>query len=139
VTWMPWVLSSLGIVLALITLVRTFVVAGQDQSAKVHEDVTHMQERLSLVEMKLGIFWRMVEENLSGLLKKPTHLEMDALLDKLKAHTITLDECYHLRRLLEATYLTDQTDKAETTNRLVAILVLGAVESLITQMEHVHQ
>lgn len=131
--WVPWVLSGMGVFLALISLLRTFLVAGRDQSTKFHDDLGHVHERLSLVEMKMGVFWRLVEENLSGMLKKPTHLEMDNLLDKLKDHSITLQECRILRRWLQEVYLTQETVRAQ--ERIIAILVMAAVESLIHEKE----
>jgi hypothetical protein len=136
VTWIPWILSSVSALVALISLLRTFVVAGAAEATQTAENLTKLQERVSLVEMKIGMFWRMVEENMSGLLKRPTHLTMDALLDKLKRHTITLDECYQLRRQLEAAYLAPDAEMPETSNRLIAILVKGAVEALILELEH---
>ena len=46
--WVPWVLSGMGVFLALISLLRTFLVAGRDQSTKLHDDLGHVHERLSL-------------------------------------------------------------------------------------------
>jgi len=132
-TWVPWVLSGIGVFLSLISLLRTFLVAGRDQSTKFHDDIGHVQERLSLVEMKMGVFWRLVEENLSGMLKKPTHLEMDTLLDRLKTHTITLEECHILRQWLQQVYLNDKALHAQ--ERIIAILVMAAVEARIHEKE----
>ena len=138
-TWIPWVLSGLSLLVALVSLVRTFVVAGRDESVKLHDELGRIKERVSLIEMKLGVFWRMVEENLSGILKKPIHLRMDMLLDKLAAHTLTLDECYELREQLRENYLEKPVDEdSPGPDKLlmpIAILVTGAVESLIHELE----
>lgn len=131
--WVPWILSGASLLLALLTLVRTFVVAGQSQSEKTHDDISHIQARLDLIEMKLGVFWKLVEENLSTMLKKPTHNEMDHLLDKLEQHTLTLDEAYRLRGWIRQVYL--DTDTATAQERMIATLVLGAVNSLIQEYE----
>jgi hypothetical protein len=133
---MPWwgtVLSGVSLLVAMIGLIRTFFVAGQAHHEQVHHDLGQLQERCSLLEMKMGMFWRLVEEHLSGMLKRPTHHEMDALLDKLRTHTLTQEEAYLLRSWLQQVYLSN----AATPNqqRLIALLVAGAVESLITEFE----
>ena len=133
-TWLPLVLSGAGILVALLSLLRTFVVAHQDQSGKMTATLAALDSRCTLLEMKIGMFWRLVEENLSGLLKRPTHFEMDGLLDKLREHTITLDECYRLQALLRHAYLSPGS--TVPTERIVVILVLGAVQSLIHELEH---
>lgn len=126
--WIPWTLSGCGVLIALISLLRTFLVAARDQSA-------YLKERIGLLEMKIGLFWRLVEEHMSGMLKAPTHLEMDLLLDKLKAHTLTLPEATRLRWWLRKVYLEDEV--ADAQRRMTAILVLAAVESLIHEFERV--
>ncbi len=131
-TWVPWMLSGFGILIALISLLRTIVSANHDQSAHLIQDIFQVKERVGLVEMKIGIFWRLVEENLGTLLKKPTHVEMDGLLDKLKAHTLTLEEAQRLRGWLQRIYLDNEATHAH--ERLTAILVLAAVESVIQEL-----
>lgn len=131
--WVDWVFSRGAVLIALIGLARTFTVARRDKSDKIHDDLAHVQERCTLLEMKMGMFWRLVEEHLSTLLKKPTHLEMDTLLDKLKAHTLTLEEGRRLRWWLQQVYLADEASHAQ--QRLTAILVLAAVESVIHELE----
>jgi len=131
-TWVPWMLSGFGILIALISLLRTIVSANHDQSAHLIQDIFQVKERVGLVEMKIGIFWRLVEENLGTLLKKPTHVEMDGLLDKLKAHTLTLEEAQRLRGWLQRIYLDNEATHAH--EWLTAILVLAAVESVIQEL-----
>ena len=58
---------------------------------------------------------------------------MDSLLDKLKQHTLTLDESKRLRWWLQKVYLEDEA--AYASQRLTAILVLAAVEALIQELE----
>ena len=55
-TWVPWVLSGIGVLIALISLIRTFLVAGRGQSEKIEEELSHMRERLGLIEMKINVF-----------------------------------------------------------------------------------
>lgn len=131
--WVPWVLSGVGVLIALTSLVRTFLVAGHDKGQHFEENITSIRERVGLLEMKTGVFWRLIEEHLSTFLKKPTHAEMDLLLDKLRLHTLTLEESKRLRGWLQRVYLEDEA--AHTQQRLTAILVLAAVESLIHELE----
>ena len=134
-TWVPWLLSGLSLLVAIISIVRTFVVAGQDQSAQTHDEIGALKERVGLVEMKMGLFWRLVEEHLSGMLKKPIHHRMDMLLDKLAAHTLTLPECYELRDELQRNYLDDNAPQPNKNLIPIAILVASAVRSLILELE----
>lgn len=133
---MPWlapILSALSLGIALIVMVRTFVRGGRDHSEHLQQAISTIQERCALLEMKMGMFWRLVEEHLSDMLKKPTHLEMDALLDKLKQHTLTLDEAHLLRSWVQRVYLDGQDVRSQ--QRLIAILVMGAIGSLISEFE----
>jgi len=128
------ILSMLGVMIAFISLFWNILSKSGERVRTAMKEVAHLQERCSLLEMKMGIFWRLVEENLSGMLKKPTHHEMDVLLDKLKAHTLTLDECFQLKSWLQKVYLADSLPPA-VQDRILAILVLAAVESLIHELE----
>lgn len=132
-TWIPWVLSGLSLLVAVVSLIRVFVVAAQDQSGKTKNELGEVKERVSTLEMKMGMFWRLCEEYLSGMLKKPYHVRMDTLLDKLRDHTLTLPECYELRDQLQENYLNEAAPRAA--ERIIAILVVGAVESLIQELE----
>ena len=104
-----------------------------DQSRANLAELRSLEERCSLLEMKMGMFWRLVEEHLSGMLKKPIHLEMDMLLEKLKNHTLTLSEARTLQAQLQKTYLDAEAVHAH--EKLVAILVMSAVEALIRELE----
>lgn len=135
--WPSWVLGGLALLLSLVGFLWNRRKSDTEASVHLVTDLGNLKERCSLLEMKIGIFWKLVEENLSGMLKKPTHFEMDGLLDKLKAHTLTLEEAQRLRRWLQRVYLEDEASHAQ--QRLTAILVLAAVESLIGELERVTQ
>jgi len=130
---MALLLSGCSLLVALTGLVRTFVAGAKEETLRLLDHLAKLEERAALLEMKMGMFWRLVEEHLSGMLKKPTHAEMDALLDKLKAHTLTLAEAKRLRWWLERVYLANEIDAAQ--HRITAILVLAAVESVIHELE----
>lgn len=64
-------------------------------------------ERITALETRVGPFWRVLEENLVEFLRRPTHLEMDKLLDEYKEKhgDLSLDELnllkYHLLTVIE--------------------------------------
>jgi hypothetical protein len=70
-TWVPWVFSGLSTLMALILLLRTFIESSRDDTLKMHEDLAKLQERCTLLEMKINLFWRSIEQSLPDLLKKP--------------------------------------------------------------------
>lgn len=131
-TWVPMILSGAGVLIALLSLLRSAQGSHTAAVQHVRTELAALHERCALLEMKMGIFWRLVEENLSTMLKRPTHLEMDSLLDKLHSHTLTLPEAYQLRDWLTQVYLEEEVEQAQ--QRVIAILVLGAVESLIHEL-----
>lgn len=132
--WPSWVLSGLALVLALVSFLWNRQKVETEASVHVTNALAQLHERCSLLEMKMGMFWRLIEEHLSTMLKRPSHLEMDMLLDKLKAHTLTLEEAKLLHRWLQRVYL-DETGPEAGQQRLVAILVVAAVDSLIHELE----
>jgi hypothetical protein len=142
--WLSQLLTGLSLLLALALGLRTVLISRHDAAVKrlselriiletLRTEFGKLSERVGLTEMKMGVFWRLVEENLSGMLKRPTHAEMDTLLDGLKAHTLTLEESKRLRWWLQRVYLDDEAAHAQ--QRLTAILVIAAVESLIHELE----
>lgn len=133
--WPSWALSALAILVSVVVAYRSMRMQSRAEDRDIVKTQAAQNERISLLEMKMGIFWKLVEENLSSFLKKPTHRTMDQLLDKLRDHTLTLEQAYALRRQLEATYFGPEP-ASQADNRLVAILVMGAVEALIHELEY---
>lgn len=143
-TWLSQLIAGLSFLLAFGLGLRTVLVSRREAAVKrlgdlrgmlemLRTEYSKLAERTGMVEMKMGVFWRLVEENLSVLLKKPTHDEMDALLDKLKAHTLLLEDAKRLRWWLEKVYLEDEAAHAQ--QRITATLVIAAVESVIRELE----
>lgn len=92
-----------------------------------------LARRTDLLELKIGFFWRMIEENVALTLKKPIHLEMDALLDKFALHTITLAECHELYHWIDVVYLAPPEVLPQEKSR--AVLVQTAVHALMVELE----
>lgn len=131
--WPSWILSGLALLVAIASFFSNRQKADSEAAVRAVQEVGKLQERCSLLEMKMGMFWRMVEEHLSTMLVKPTHLEMDELLRKNKAHTLTLEEAKRLRWWIQRTYLDDTTTFPG--DRLTATLVMAGVNSLIHELE----
>jgi cell shape-determining protein MreC len=96
------------------------------------EDTTEIRERCASLETKVDLFWKLVEENVSELLKSPHNLHKDDLLDKLKAKELNLDEARELEQILDS----EVRDKAlDGGSKLAYILVRGHLGRLITTLE----
>ena len=125
-----------GILISLIGTFATFLYAlslkRADQRQQLGATVAAIDQRVILLEMKIGFFWKGVEENLSEFLKRPTHYVMDRLLEKLQDHTITLEECYELWRWLA---ILEEEPIRSSNEPLVRHLVKSALHSLILELE----
>lgn len=97
---LTFVIAVVALTIALIALLQNLA----DRAALVTRvtaerfDADHL--RLSRIEQQVSMFFSLVERRLSSMLHAPTHLAMDALLEKLRQQTITADECITLHRLL---------------------------------------
>lgn len=121
---------KLEITASLIVSVLSFLLAVLLALDKKFGEGAHNKERLSTLEMKVGLFWRLVEERMAGALKLPTHRRMDELIDKLSAHTISLEELQELRPMVEA-----RSDFSPIqVHRLIADLTIGAIDSRILEL-----
>ena len=130
----PYIISGLSTLIALVALICTLVTRSHEHVTTLQGMLGKLDERCTLLELKIGVFWRLAEEHLALMLKKPTHVEMDALLDKLADHTLTLPECYELRRWLYQVYLAPGLLPTRQ-ERLIAVVVSAAVEALILELE----
>ena len=97
-----------------------------------------LMSRVEILEDKMRIFWTAIERNLVDLLKQPIHLEMDALLDKVK-HTGSeslsdgeLEElkCRMLVALDEARVSEDPKIRARSTGY---VLLIARVEGIMAE------
>jgi len=89
--------------------------------------VIHIERRLSKLDALYQIFWKIIEEKVVDVLKSPTHIQKDILLDKFKNRTIELDEMEELKNILDH----EQHLKKNTNNKLGYIMVMARLEQLI--------
>lgn len=57
-------------------------------------------DRIAKLEGRDAIYWKAFENKLADMLKSPTHLSKDVLLDKFKDETLSLAETETLRTML---------------------------------------
>lgn len=99
-------------------------------------------QRITALETRVGPFWKVLEENLVEFLKRPTHLEMDALLDEYRDRKgdLSLDELnilkYHLLTVIESYKAQKKAKELDDSGKVVGyVFMLGIVESKICQKE----
>lgn len=104
---------------------------GQDW-ARLHEDMEDCRERLTVLETQMGPLWQIIRERLADMLKRPTHHEMDHLLDKFRSETITLEDARRLRQWLDRVFHEPERYPGE---KFVNVLVTAALAAHITRLE----
>ena len=134
---LPTIFGGGGLAISLTLLIRLFVTSKNSTVEHDREALNKMSERVSLLELKMGMFWKQIEENLPRLLRQPTHKEMDRLLDKLEmdADSLTLEECYRLRTLIQATYRAPDKAKPDMSTLLLVNMILGVLSVRIVTLE----
>lgn len=66
--------------------------------------VVRQEGRITRLEVQSGIFWKALENKLADMLKSPTHLSKDILLDKFKDDCLDEAETMILRTMLTEEY-----------------------------------
>lgn len=88
--------------------------------------LSKMKERLSALETKIELFWKVVEKKMVDSLKQPTHQRKDSLIDKLKGGGLVLEEAVELRDILDG-----ESECHNGCPNVAYILVLARLEALI--------
>ena len=91
--------------------------------------INRILQRLAKIEVKVDLFWNVVEEKLSTLLHSPDNPVKDALLDKLKNSELNHDEAMELRDILIAEI---ERKRANPYVALVGYLVVAHLELIIS-------
>jgi hypothetical protein len=92
--------------------------------------VLKVSERITKVETKVELFWKVVETNVGQLLKSPTHVEKDMLLDKLAHRELNIKEAEQLRGIL-----TDEMQLKGRDNGIIAYaLIIGRLEQILYEL-----
>ena len=91
--------------------------------------LVQLRERLTAVETKIEVFWGVVTDNIKGLLKHPTELRKDELLDKLPK--LNEFEAVELKEILKE----DLHRANDKTDKLIYALVLARTEIIIHDLK----
>jgi hypothetical protein len=94
--------------------------------------VLKQNERITRLEVKNELFWKALENKLADMLKSPTHLDKDILLDKFKDGSLTPEETKILR-----TILTEEFNNKEKSFALA--LVISRLETNIAIEDSSHK
>ncbi len=143
------VVSTCTGLISLVALLRTFAVGAHEAQARSAAalntrldalDVRYdaLANRLTILETRMEPLVDLIRQHLSARLRRPTHTEMDALLEKHRGGTLTLTDARTLRRWLDEAYLHNpamQTDE-QMGAVAVAVLVAWAVDDTILRLEH---
>jgi hypothetical protein len=92
-------LSHLIALLSLIFSITTAAIALSVRNATRHAKI---EERVSLLETRLSLLWRPIEERVAQMFKMPTHHRLDELLEKYRQGALSYEEAAELSPLLEA-------------------------------------
>jgi hypothetical protein len=92
------------------------------------KSINSIDRRLTRLETKTDLFWGMVEREIPRLLKAPTHLEMDDLLDKMTVSKLTKKDAIRLKDILEK-----EMDGCNDDKILACTLLLVRVEQIIME------
>src|SRR6266566_3176570 len=98
----------------------------RDQTAKTEEQSVKLEGRLVRLETKIDLFWMAVEQNIPRLLKQPTHLLRDRLLDKMSKGNLSREEAKELMEDLK-----NDTEASDGTKVLALTLVLARLQQLV--------
>jgi len=66
--------------------------------------INKLTERITKVEVKNDLFWKALENKLADMLKSPTHLNKDILLEKFKLGLLNQEEMVVLSTILTEEY-----------------------------------
>jgi hypothetical protein len=120
--WQAYVAIGISVASFLITYFG-FIKSGQDRAVA-------QEKRMTSLETKVDLFWKVVETNVGQLLKSPTHTEKDMLLDKLAHQELNIEEAEKLRSIL-----TDEMQiKGRDNGTIAYALIIGRLEGLLYEM-----
>jgi hypothetical protein len=64
-------------------------------------DFKNLSAVVTEMKVKIDVFWKALDNRLADMLKSPTHLDKDILMEKYKHDLLTFDETLVLKTILE--------------------------------------
>jgi MFS superfamily sulfate permease-like transporter len=123
-----------AIIISLLGLLISYL-AQKESQRRWQNEQTRLQanadrerdSKITRLETQVELFWKAIEGNVGQLLKSPTHIEKDLLLDKLAHRELNLTEAETLRSIL-----TDEMQLHGRDNGIIAYaLIIGRLEQII--------
>lgn len=94
-----------------------------------------IKERLGRLEVKMDLFWRVIETNVSDMLKSyPTNMEKDILLDKFSRRELNLKEAERLRTIL----ICEMKKEENPAHKLAFVLILTGIEKTLVDLKGIN-
>lgn len=90
--------------------------------------IAGMKERLSSLETKVDLFWKVVEDKVTQILKSPNYFDKDLLLDKMRDRSLSLKEAEALR-----TIMNEEISLNHSKHLLGSILIIARLEGIIAE------
>lgn len=126
-----------GAVLTILLLLFGYVLSMRSDITEIkteHEalkglakKVESMESRLDTTCGEMGVYFKMMDKYLAGIIHAPTHFERDELVEKMDAGTLTLPEASRLRVLLDEM----MEEEEDTEMQLAGALAASRVEAII--------
>uniref|UniRef100_A0A6M3LFC5 Uncharacterized protein n=1 Tax=viral metagenome TaxID=1070528 RepID=A0A6M3LFC5_9ZZZZ len=110
--------TVISIILGVVTLTFTMIV-------NYFAFVSKTNGRLTRLESRVDVFWKVLEPHLANIIHSPTHPRRDKLVDKLVNKSLTDGEDVELKQLLR-----ECLDDCRQDQKLAASLLLARVESI---------
>jgi hypothetical protein len=83
--------------------------------------ISKLTERISQVELKAELFWKIVEQEIPKILHSPHTPEIDELLEKMMINKLTITDVYKLKCMLK-----EELETPQDKTRVLSIVLLMA-------------
>ena len=114
--------------LAVLLATTSFLVSRNDRRFKEIEDIKEylgeLKDRMAKMETKVEIFWDTMRMKLTEMVKAPTHVRMDELLDKFAAKTASPDDLIELKEQL----LQREQEISDNAQKLILTFALMCID-----------
>lgn len=89
-------------------------------------DFVELRDDVRELQVKIGLYWRMIEDQTSKMLHSPHRPELDKLLEKNQKDGLTRDEATQLVDLLQKLIDTEELNPDERSSALMLMAVTAA-------------
>jgi hypothetical protein len=124
-------LPIVALIVSILGLAFQYFFFKVKQDEAIRKEFAVQNDRIKELEVKGNVFWKALENKLADMLKSPTHLDKDILLDKFKDGELTEEETKVLR-----TMLTEEFNKEKS---LALALFISRLETNITMKSLSHK